>query len=38
MHMLGHQNVSEEKETMTKAELFQRFLKEDAGAGAIEIR
>ena len=36
--MLGHKNVSKEKETMTAAELLERLLKEDAGAGVVEIR
>lgn len=38
MNMLGHEYVAEEKETVTAAELFERFLKEDAGAVAIQIR
>ena len=29
MHMLVHENVAEEKETVSTAKLFQRFLKED---------
>jgi hypothetical protein len=38
MHMLGHENVSEEKVSVTTAELFQCFLKEDASAVTVEIR